>query len=349
MDNLKLIREFIKDLKGEISVSPYTEEELIPSFKHDVDDDQSRVYYVDQEDSHTKKAIDVVDGSEFSFFQDGRQKTIQIGTIPVKDSETVRLIPIMYFTVASVILRRQDRNLSVFAAPEIKSGLLIEKKLITDQEVLARINSSSITIVDTSEMQTLDPIVDYYSLKRKALTKAKDLRLEVEETLLRKWAAENTGTDFILIDGTIMNFRAPEVLKRAVGISPSAKLSFPDFDKVLRLKENERSGIFSFHKDQSQDLSHGVKERFSWFLRLRTSHQLDPEYGLVRAEIHYVHRDNDPVKLVERLSSSLMLEKLPTSYPDNSWHKTLYPIRECSSYLSSIIPSSKSIQAQLRL
>lgn len=349
MSDLRLIRDLIKELKGNVSVSPYTEEELIPSYKDDETQDQKRVYYLTGESSATKELVGNTTASEFAFFQDGSQRTLQVGTIQVRFGETIRIIPVMYFTVATVILKRTNKNLSVFSTAMSRSGLLLEKKLITDAEIVAKLENSRIHIEDTSSIQTLDGSDDYYALKRKSLIKAKSLRLEIEEQLLEKWVNENPGDSFILIDGTIMNFRKEPVLKRCVGISHSYRLNFPDFDKILRLGELERSGIFSFHKDQSEDLQQSVRERLSWFMRLRSSPIQDPEFGLIRAEIHYTHKDNGPIDLIKRLSSSLALEKLPTSYPDSSWHKMLYPIRECSTYLSSILPSAKSIQAQLRL
>lgn len=350
MNDLKLIRELVKDLRGEILVSPYTEEELIPSYKDEEGEDANKVFYLQPESEDTKYPVNKAVSSEFNFFQDGQQRTLQIGTIPIITRDKVkRILPISYFTVASVILKRTNKNLSVFDKAFVKSGLILEKSLISSPEILTRLDNSKIAIEDTSSNTptNTDEPNDYYSLKRKALRRAKTLRLKTEVELLNNWNEQNPGDDFVLIDGTIMNLRSADATRRCIGISKSARINFPDFDKVFKLKDGERSGIFSFHEEDG-DTTQGARERFSWFLRLRDSVTLDPEFGLIRVEIDPYHRKN-AVDLANRLSSSLLLEKLPTNYPDGNWHKSLYPIKECSSYLSSLLPTNKTIQAQIKL
>lgn len=350
MNDLKLIRQLVKDLRGEILVGPYTEEELIPSYKEEEGEDANKVFYLQPESKDTRYPINKAVSSEFNFFQDGQQRTLQIGTIPIPaPNEATRILPISYFTVASAILKRTNKNLSVFDKPIIKSGLMLEKSLITSPDILARLEDSKITIEDTSSTQSAvrDESNDYYSLKRKALRRAKTLRLHTEVELLNHWNEQNPGDDFVLIDGTIMNLRSADATRRCIGVSKSARINYPDFDRVFRLKEGERSGLFSFHEEDS-DTTQGGRERLSWFLRLRESVTVDPEFGLIRIEIDPYHR-KDAANVANRLSSSLLLEKLPTNYPDGNWHKMLYPIKECSSYLSSLLPSNKTIQAQIKL
>jgi hypothetical protein len=57
---------------------------------------------------------------------------------------------------------------------------------------------------------------------------------------------------------------------------------------------------------------------------------------------------NDAASHAERISRSLLSERLPTSYPAPRWDKHLYPIRACENYLSSVMPSISTITATMQ-
>ncbi len=117
--------------------------------------------------------------SEFSFFEDGKQRTLQIGFIPTLIGSNQVLLPVHFFVVASVILKREGRELKVWQAPEIQQGIFIERSLVPNQQVLEIFESRGLDIIGISAQGG-----DYYDLKRLALQESKKRRLAVEDQWL---------------------------------------------------------------------------------------------------------------------------------------------------------------------
>ncbi|MFC1543343.1 hypothetical protein ACFL4K_02245, partial [Candidatus Neomarinimicrobiota bacterium] len=343
--------EFIKDLEGKVAPLDISEEEINPQAQDDLSlqayflEPTTHCYpvsYSNQEDSGT---------SEFSFFEDGRQRTLQIGFIPAQIGEHHILIPVHYFIVAAVILFREEGRLKLWEEPEVKEGILVRRSLVTDQPIISQFEDQGLLIVDSGGEGGEG--VDYYDLRRRALRRAKALRLEVENELIGRWGASNHAGDcFLVVDGTLMNLRNEESVERCIGVSKSfgsRYFSISDHNRILKMEEFERSWVFRFHspEDESDDLRLGARERLSWYLRLRTKTNADPEFGLIRVEISHRHADLVS-EFADRFSKSLISERLPTSYPAPRWDKHLYPICVCENYLSSSIPSIGTIKASMK-
>lgn len=347
-DALRKAKEFISAQKGEIAPLPISEEELNP----EVQDDLSfqalplepmttcyRVNYTFPDDSAC---------SGFSFFEDGKQRTIQIGFIPAQSGNHHILIPVHFFSVSAVILQRKEAELKLWDTPEVQQGLFVEKSLVPDQQILHQFEDVGLNIVNISGEGG-----DYDDLRRRALQEAKKRRLEVETRLIGRWRESTETQDhFLVVDGTLMNFRNEQNVERCVGVSKSfgsRYFSVSDHNRIMRMSEFERSWTFRFHSpdDENDDLSHGSRERISWYLRLRSRPNTDPEFGLIRVEIsqHHIERASE---YAERFSKYLLSERLPTSYPAPRWDKHLYPIRACENYLSSIMPSMAKIYASMK-
>lgn len=342
---LKYAREFIRSQKGHIAPSAISEEELNP---HSQDDMSLAAHPLEPTTTCYQvgyKYPEDTDCSEFSFFQDGRQRTVPIGFIPATYGSEKIMIPVHYFVVAAVILKRSGRRLALWSQPEIRQGILVEKSLVPDQYELNQFEHSGLVIETTDALGG-----DYYSLRSRALQRCKELRLQVEDRLIRQWRnSSESSKQFLVVDGTLMNFRDERNVERCVGVSKSFGTRYFNVSEnhmILQMREFERSWTFRFH-DPEADLSQGARERVSWYLRLRTRPNVDPEFGLVRVEISRRFVDNAP-ELAERFSKSLLSERLPTSFPFPRWDKHLYPIRECENYLSTIMPSITTISSSMK-
>lgn len=344
-DTLKNAREFIRAQGGVIAPLPITEEELDPSAQ----DDQS-IQVNPLEPLSTFPDIgytypDDCGHSEFNFFEDGRQRTIHIGFIKAEFGEHTVLIPVHFVVVAAVILHRKERELSLWDQPQIRQGILVQKSLVPNAQLLDEFENSGLEIIDTESQGG-----DYYVLRNRALQKAKSMRLVVENELIRRWRTSNAAADgFLVVDGTLMNFRDEENVKHCVGVSKSfgtRYFSVSDHNRILQMQEFQRSWAFRFHKPED-DIRLGARERVSWYLRLRTKTNAEPEFGLIRVEMSYTYQ-NQATELANRFSRSLISERLPTSYPNSRWDKHLYPIQECENYLSSIMPSVQTITASMK-
>lgn len=343
-DSLRWAKEFIRAQDGSVAPLPVSEEEFNP----EIQDDLSLQAVLAERKEVRRVPFDYpwdAGESEFRFFQDGRQQTIQIGHIPVKYSgDHQLLIPVHYVVVAAAILERENRRLTLWRNPLIREGILVAKELVPDQQVLRRFEDRGLTVIDTNPIES-----DYYRLRRRALHRAKDERLDVEQHLIREWRCSNESQDhFLVIDGTLMNLRDEQNVERCIGVSKSfgsRYFSVSDHNRIMAMTEFERSWAFRFHADES-DLRMGGRERLSWYLRLRSGERKEPEYGLLRVELGKQHAGRIS-ELADRFSRSLLADRLPTSYPAPRWDKHLYPIRACERYLTSIMPSKGTVTATM--
>ena len=345
---LRQAKEFITAQGGQVAPLAVSEEELNPGTQDDLSlraepleslDDVYDVQYSYPQDSPV---------SEFQFFEDGRQRTIQIGYIRATYGTTLVLIPVHYFVVASVILHRVERKMALWRAPVVEQGIFVPRSLIPNQSVLDDFVAGGLTVVDT-ESQGGTP-GDYYDMRRRALRLAKDRRLDAEQTLIRAWRNSPDAEDtFLVVDGTLMNMRDERNVERCVGVSKSfgnRYFDVSDHNRIMQLRQFERSWTFRFHEAE-EDQRMGGRERVSWYLRLRDGVGVDPEFGLVRVEIGKAYIEDAPER-ADRFSRSLLSERLLTSYPAPRWDKHLYPICACENYLRSVLPSISTITAVMQ-
>lgn len=347
-ESLWRAKQFISSQGGQIAPMAISEEELNPD---EQDDLSYQAYPLESMDNIYRVPFEFPNDSvcsEFSFFEDGRQRTVQIGYIPATYGTTHVLIPVHYFVIASVILQRDGRELKLWKTAKVRQGIFVEKSLVPDQTELERFTQEGLDVVDIHTQGG-----DYYALRKRTLQEAKRIRLELETRLIEEWRISPDSKDKLLIvDGTLMNFRNEENIERCVGVSKSfgsRYFSVSDHNRILQMDEFNRSWVFRFHspEDEKDTLKLGQRERLSWYLRLRNRYNSDPEFGLIRVEISLRHLNNLQEK-VEMISRSLLSERLPTSYPTPRWDKHLYPIRSCEKYLSSIMPSIQTVAATMK-
>jgi hypothetical protein len=342
-------KELISQQGGQVAPLSLSEEEISP---HEPDDLTLRAVNIEATNRTYSVPYEYPDDSsvsEFRFFQDGRQRTIQIGHVPAYHGQHFLIIPVHYFVVAAAILERRDRRLEVWRAPELVHGVFVPRGLLPQPGLIEQYERQGLRVVDTDS----GPVGsnDYYAFRSRALQEAKKLRLEAEQTLIRQWREDTVSADsFLVVDGTLMNMRDEANVDRCIGVSKSFGARYFDtttHHRIMQLREFERSWTFRFHgEEESAAQRTGVRERVSWYLRLREGINKDPEFGLIRVEISKSYADQSS-HYAGRFSTSLISERLPTSYPAPRWDKHLFPIRQCESYLSSIMPSSATINATM--
>src|SRR5437016_4899075 len=99
---------------------PLSEEEMNPELQ---DDSSLQAYPLESTESVYRVPYTFPndsDKSEFRFFEDGRQRTTQIGIIPTLFGQQQILLPVHYFLVAAVILQRHERQLTLWKQPLIR-------------------------------------------------------------------------------------------------------------------------------------------------------------------------------------------------------------------------------------
>jgi len=345
---LRKAKEFITAQGGEVAPLSISEEELNPDVQDDMTMHVAPLESTDVVYDVPYNCHEDSDCSELRFFEDGRQRTIQIGYIRAEYGETLVLIPVHFFVVGAVVLEREDRRLKLWNRPRLDHGIFIARSLVPDQDALKEFEHAGLSIVDTESADGVP--VDYYEMRRRALRRAKDRRLALEQDLITAWRSDARSADsFLVVDGTLMNIRDERSVERCVGVSKSfgnRYFEIPKHNRIMQMKECQRSWTFRFH-DPDDDLRKGARERMSWYLRLRERCHGDPEFGLIRVEIAKKYIDNAP-PIAQRFSRSLLSERFPTAYPTPRWDKHLYPIRGCEAYLSSVMPSISTITASMQ-
>lgn len=338
---LRQAKEFVTAQGGQVAPLGVTEEEINPESQDDLSlraesiESMNQVYDVPYEYPQDS------DCTEFRFFEDGRQRTLQIGYIRTSYGENLTLIPVHFFMVAAVVLERRERKLVLWRKPVVQQGVLVPKGLIPEQQILQGFEQKGLLVVDTDRPGS--PPGDYYDIRRRALLRAKDQRLAVEQQLITEWRESNeAGKGFLIVDGTLMNMRDEKNVASCIGVSKSFGSRYFDISKhnqIMQMKACQRSWTFRFHDetDESDDQRKGSRERLSWYLRLRDKPNADPEFGLIRVEMSKSHIPKAG-EFANRFSRSLLSERLPTAYPAPRWDKHLYPIQGCENYLSSIMP-----------
>lgn len=345
---LQRAKEFITAQGGQLAPLSVSEEELNPDTQDDLTLQAEALEPADQVYDVPYSYPADAPHSEFRFFEDGRQRTIQIGYIRAEFGDTLVLIPVHYFVVSSVILERVERKLTLWRQPIIDQGVFVPQSLVPKQSVLEEFVDAGLTVVDTETSGGSGG--DYYDMRRRALRCAKERRLAVEQELIREWRnSPEAESTFLVVDGTLMNMRDEQNVERCVGVSKSfgsRYFEISEHNQIMQMKEFQRSWTFRFHEEGS-DTRKGRRERVSWYLRLRDGHGVDPEFGLVRVEMSKVYMKEAAVR-AEQFSRSLLSERLPTSYPAPRWDKHLYPICGCENYLRSVLPSIATIKAVMQ-
>lgn len=180
--SLSKAKEFISAQGGHIAPLGISEEELNP----DEQDDMSyQAYPLESMESCYRVNFNFPEDSlcsEFGFFEDGKQRTIQIGYIPVEYGDSHVLIPVHYFVVSSVILQRNSQELKVWQSAKVKEGVFVEKSLIPNQKLFDDFIEQGLEIIDIHAQGG-----DYYALRKKTLQEAKKLRLQLETDLIAEW------------------------------------------------------------------------------------------------------------------------------------------------------------------
>ena len=328
---------------------PLSEEELNPGLLDDISVSVTPLEATDRTYAVPFHPANDSASTEFQFFEDGKQRTVHIGYIPVDMGTHRALVPIHFFCVAAVILMREGSSMRVWRQPDIKTGILVERSLLPDQELLGEFEAGGLQVVDTRGQGG-----DYYELRRRALNEAKDLRLQTENDLISAWGASPEAEgQFLVIDGTLMNLRNEQNIQNCIGVSKSFESRYFDVsthNRILEMSEFHRSCAFRFHSDTdpSDDPRLGGRDRISWYLRLRKLPNKDPEFGLTRIEVSTYYSDK-VAEFIPRFSKSLLAERLPTDYPAARWDNHLYPVTACESYLSSVMPSIGTITASMRV
>lgn len=258
--------------------------------------------------------------SGFTHFLDGAQRSWRVGY--------VGLAPIYLAHTSAGLLRRVDREV----LPPEKCHYSGELELVVPEY-------ASLDAFPTVGRLTVGvaPEETEMSMKQR-IANAVSARRDERETEVARGFRDGC----LLVDGGIGQIleRMPEGITVAGIVKSHQRQYFASKERVrviLDLKAGERTAVFLRERNHPQG-----REAYSFYLKLHSSDEQGPLYGLVRVE---VPATTAMLAMVEEISAWLLAERAPLSLPDARYDKMLYPIRLVERHLKARQPSEAAIRA----
>jgi len=309
---LAQVTEFLKREGGNFAPTYEPDETLYTPRQYDF---RSTTRCLEEENSSVPSP-----GVPIRFFHDGIQKTFLVGYLVREPYH----LTVHFSTVASIILKIQNGNFSLWNEPRIATSILVPMELYGEE--------LPPPFVDTGAQRPY-----FEELRMRAVETSRHLRQQLEKEHLREWTKTATPSEYIAVDGTLRHLHGLAFKNHIIGLSKSFHPLFFDAatqQKAMQIREGERSFAFSFTDEAGETYS-------SWFLRLRNPAGKDPEFGLLRIEFG---EPEPPPDFIHQISSSIFRLRYPVAYPYPRWDRLLYPIRLCTETLNNFLPSAKTIQ-----
>jgi hypothetical protein len=332
---LHVLSEFMEEVGIVASPVPSLEEER---FRPVADYSHYKIELVeedapDQDLSHPDHAPEM----HLRYFTDGVQRTQLVGHFLHEGYH----VPVHYCIAASIILQREALHFNTWQEPTKREFILVPFAFVPGgRKLISKYHEVGLDLVDSGVTT-----VDYNAFRAASTTKARELRQELERELNYKWldSKDVSNDEYLVVDGSILDYPNDRVNGRFVGYSKAANLNMGDLvTKVrhLNLTEFTRSRLFKVvDPDGGKDFV-----KYSWFLKIRENAKLGPEFGLIRPEIS-TSKGEDPIKKAKDISYLLVVERLPILFPATKWDKLIYPVRLCTRYLSAILPTVETVQS----
>lgn len=167
-------------------------------------------------------------------------------------------------------------------------------------------------------------------------TAVSTVRDRMERELALTWLGGGSAGDrWLLVDGGIASLSAEfGGFRPVVGVVKTHRRQYfrcmERAQVIADLRVGERTSVFEVRLGSWRDRA------YSWYLRLHEGHMESPLFGLVRVEMP---ADPETLRYVDEVSSWLLTERFPLSFPDSRYDRLLYPIRRVEMYLRSRQPS----------
>jgi hypothetical protein len=84
--------------------------------------------------------------------------------------------------------------------------------------------------------------------------------------------------------------------------------------------------------------------KYMFFIRLRTSSQADPEFGLLRCTI-VAESDGSATARANELARLMIEERLPVTFPAPDWDRLIFPMKLCKTYLESLVATREAVKS----
>jgi hypothetical protein len=333
--NLQVVSDFLVRVKARTSPIPSLEEdnfrmrEGFQRFSVDLVEDASPGKNFLEAPTEPPERMD--------YFASSLQRTQLVGHFYADGQE----VPIHYVIVSSIVLERKARVFHAWSHAIKKEYILAPLSFLPGAKDLMRDFTGDMPVVlaDSGGQE-----LNYTQLRIAAVNRARELKWETRQALVKKWNAEvgvNPNALMILND-SLLHDHNDELSPNIVGFVRMVYVPFVNKEKLanhLVLPEFQRGQVFKII-----DPEHPGNTKYSWFLKLRHVSQAGPEYGLMRLEI-LASSDDEAKRKADDFSYLMVRERFPVTFPAPEWDKLIFPHKLCDQYLNSLVPSSDTIQA----
>jgi len=333
--NLQIVDDFLRRVGARTSPAASLEEDTFRMREGFQDFSIELVEKVNPE-----RALNKLDGKpehEISFFCSSIQRTELVGHFFYHGQE----IPLHYTIVGSLILKREHRHFHVWEQPIKREHILAPLAFMDNADQLSSDFGAGlpVTLRDSGSSD-----LDYTQLRIAAANSARALRYECRQQVLAQWkeAEGSNARDLIVINDSLLRLPNKSLDRNMLGIVKSSYVPFRNRELLthqLRLEEFQRGRVFRIELPEHPD-----ERKYSWFLKLRSSAQAGPEFGLVRVET-VADDDEDARRQADEFSHLMIGERFPVTFPARDWDKLIFPLKLCDQYLNSLVPSRQTVQA----
>jgi len=333
--NLQIVDDFLQRVGARTSPSSSMEEE---TFRMREGFQDFALALVEKENpQRTLERLDEPPGREIGFFCSSIQRTELVGHFIHQGQQ----IPLHYSIVGSLILKRDQRHFHVWEQPVKREYVLAPLAILEDADRLRADfgGDQAVLLRDTGGKD-----LDYTQLRIAAVNSARTLRFECRQQVLAQWqqTAGKNPENLLVIHDSLLRVRNRDLSPSMVGIVMTSYVPFRNRELLtnqLMLKEFQRGQVFRIELPE-----HPEERKYSWFVKLRSSEQAGPEFGLVRLET-IAADDEAACALADDLSHLVVEERFPVSFPAPDWDKLIFPLKLCDQYLNSLVPSKQTVHS----
>jgi hypothetical protein len=218
---------------------------------------------------------------------------------------------------------------------------MVPFQFVSKQEVLKGFEEDDLLrIVDTGGDRP-----EYTQLRIAAVRRARELTTELRGQLCSAWGLSD-GKDlskYLVLSGMVADVTNAKLGSNLVALAQRAYVPWQNSELLepqLSTPAYHRGRVLRTINTVGDDLM----QKYTWFLRLRTSSQADPEFGLLRCTC-LAESDGEAIERANAISGHMVRERLPVTFPAEGWDKLIFPLKLCTDYLESLVPTKTTVKA----
>jgi hypothetical protein len=277
------------------------------------------------------------DNVNLVYFARTMQRTQLIGHFVHRGIE----VPLHYSITGAIVLQRVGRKFRVWGEPELRNNVLVPFQFVENRSILEQFESTrELRLVDTGGERA-----EYTQLRIAAVKCARELTLELRGRLYLKWRkAEGADlSNYLVASGMVADVPNKWLTKNFVALARRVYVPWQNSELL-----EPQLAIPAFQRGQVMRTVNAVgddtMEKYTWFVRLRSSSQADPEFGLLRCTC-IADNDAEAVQRADAISARLIDERVPVTFPAEHWDRLIFPLKLCRDFLESMVPTRATVKS----